>query len=201
MNGRILVVGSNNADKLSEIGAILSGLPVELRPASFYGPFDPAEDCDTLEGNAAAKAAAARDLSGEWAIADDTGLFVDALGGAPGVRSARYAGAGAGYAANRRLLLERMAGVPKGRRTARFSCVIALAIPSAPIVFFRGEVEGEITESERGDGGFGYDSIFFAPEIGMTFGEAPPALKNSVSHRFRALAAFRSALPRLLAGA
>ncbi|MCX7805134.1 MAG: RdgB/HAM1 family non-canonical purine NTP pyrophosphatase [Planctomycetota bacterium] len=198
MNGRVLVIGSGNPDKLGEIEAILAGLPVSIRPAAAYGRFDPVEDSATLEGNAEIKAVAARDLSGQWAIADDTGLFVDALGGEPGVHAARYAGPDGNYEANRRKLLECMRGVPKGKRGARFVCVIAFARPGEPTLFFRGTVEGEITESLRGSGGFGYDPVFFASEIGMTLAEAPPALKNSISHRYRALAAFRAAFARLL---
>ncbi len=198
MNGRVLVIGSGNLDKLSEIGAILADLPVSLKPAGDYGRFDPDEESDTLEGNAKIKAEAARDLSGQWAIADDTGLFVDALGGKPGIYAARYAGPDGDYEANRRKLLNKMKGIPAGNRGARFVCAIAFARPGEKTLLFRGTVEGEITESPRGSGGFGYDPVFFAPEIGMTLAEAPPALKNSISHRYRALAAFRTTLERLL---
>src|SRR5947207_2145469 len=129
--GRILVLGTNNNHKVRELAPLLSDIGVDLRPASDYGPFDPPESGATLEENALIKARAALQLSGEWAIADDTGLFVDALNGRPGIYAARYAGVGCTFADNIRKLLRELEGIPLSQRTAQFSCVIALCRPNA----------------------------------------------------------------------
>lgn len=155
----------------------------------------PEETGDTFEENAVQKAVYyARGVSG-LVFAEDSGLSVDALGGAPGIRSARFSGLDATDERNNRLLIERMKGV--AHRSARYICVVALARDGNVIETFRGEVEGEILHEPRGKNGFGYDPLFYYPPFGCTFGEASAAQKLSVSHRSRALARLRTALARL----
>jgi XTP/dITP diphosphohydrolase len=192
---RELVAATRNPNKFAEVAAILedTGMRV-LALDEFPEAPDVEEDGETFEENASKKAEAATHATGRAAIADDSGLCVDALGGAPGVRSARYAGEEADHAANNAKLLRALEGVPDGERTARFACVIALASPGRETVLFRGECRGRITREPRGGGGFGYDPLFYSPELGRTFAEAPPEEKNRVSHRARALAALRSRL-------
>ncbi|HZU26909.1 MAG TPA: RdgB/HAM1 family non-canonical purine NTP pyrophosphatase [Bryobacteraceae bacterium] len=149
----------------------------------------PDETGDTFEHNAAEKAIYYSAHAPGPVFTDDSGLEVDALGGAPGVFSARYAGAGATDEANNRLVLERMQGVAD--RTARFVCVIALAREGRLLRTFRGVVEGILTDAPRGPNGFGYDPLFFYPPFACTFGEAPLTEKMKVSHRSRALASMR----------
>lgn len=193
---KTLVIATFNRHKAAEISAILPNLPFELRTlAEFPGAGPAEEDSPTLEGNAVKKAAAAARFTGLWALADDTGLEVDALGGAPGVRSARYSGEDATPARNNALLLSSLAGVPPAGRTARFACVMALASPSGETVTARGTLEGRIAAAARGGAGFGYDPLFELPD-GRTLAELAENEKNAVSHRARALAAI---LPRLLA--
>ncbi len=193
---KTLVLATFNRHKASEMLAIMPRLPLEPRTlAEFPGAVPAEEDGASLEENAVKKAAAAAAFTGLWALADDTGLEVDALGGAPGVRSARYAGGNATAAANNALLLARLADVPPERRTARFVCVVALASPGGGVFTARGALEGRITAGGRGGAGFGYDPLFELPD-GRTLAELSEAEKNAVSHRARALAAM---LPRLLA--
>lgn len=190
-----LVVGTRNPDKLREIEEILLGVPLRLRALPDDVP-EAVEDGATLEANAELKARHYALHTGALCLADDTGLEVDALGGAPGIRTARFAGAAAGYADNRRALLEALRDVPPARRAARFRCVVALARPSGE-VFARaeGRLEGAITGAERGASGFGYDPIFAAAGDGRTLAEMRADEKNVLSHRARALEALR---PRLL---
>jgi XTP/dITP diphosphohydrolase len=133
-------------------------------------------------------------------MADDSGLEVDALNGQPGVRSARYAGVHGDDAANNKLLLQNLKGVPAGKRKARFVCEIALACPDGLLFGVRGTVEGVIAAAPRGEGGFGYDPLFVYPPQDKTFGELPAEFKNRVSHRSTALAKFKDELKKLLAG-
>ena len=150
---------------------------------------------DTLEGNARLKALAAARASGLWTVADDSGLFVDAMGGAPGVWSARYA---PGSDADRiRKLLRQMEEVPEGRRGAAFRCVLALASPSGEVREARGECRGEILRAPRGTGGFGYDPVFLVPELGRTMAELTLEEKGRISHRARALGALEPELSSL----
>lgn len=175
-----------NPHKLREFGEILEGVGVVLvSPADVGWDAEVEEDAATLEANAVKKARAGAEAAGLPALADDTGLFVDALGGAPGIHSARYAGPGRDAAANRKKLLRELAGSEV--RTAVFRCVVALAFPGGGGERFGGECRGRILASERGDGGFGYDPLFEADSTGKTLAEMVPAEKNTVSHRGRAL--------------
>ena len=194
---RRLVIATNNPHKVREIRVILGGLPLEiLDAASVSNPPDPEEDGATLSENAIIKARAFHEATGEWALADDSGLEIDALGGAPGVLSARYAGDGCSFADNNAKVLRLLHGVPREKRSARFRCVAALAIGPDLVETFDGTAEGWITTENRGQSGFGYDPIFFSPELNKTFAEAAAADKNRVSHRGRA---FRAAAERLRA--
>ena len=185
-----IVLATANPGKAEEIAAIL-GDTVELVPRPDTVP-DVVEDADTLEGNARLKATAIVDATAEVALADDTGLEVDALDGAPGVHSARYAGADGEAEPNRRKLLaelERVGASGSSQRSARFRTVMLLRRPDGSEVIAEGVVEGHIADAMRGRGGFGYDSLFVPsddPE-GRTFAEMSPDDKNRISHRGRAL--------------
>ncbi len=188
---RVLVCASANAGKVAEIEALLQGR-VELlpRPADVT---DVVESADTLEGNARLKAAAVMSATGLPAVADDTGLEVDALGGEPGVHTARFAGEGASDAENRAKLLAALEG--REDRTARFRTCVVVLWPDAHELVVDGVCEGEISRSERGARGFGYDRIFVpADGDGRTFAEMTDAEKNAVSHRGRAFGALLEAL-------
>lgn len=183
-----LAIATNNQHKLQEIRAILGDSFEELLSLKDLGiDVDVEETGSTLEENALIKARAILALSGIATLADDTGLMVDALNGAPGVYSARYAGEEHDDAKNRALLLKNLDGVKD--RSAHFATVIALCYPDGKTLTASGRVNGEILLSERGTEGFGYDSLFFSTELGKTFAEATQAEKNSVSHRGRALRA------------
>ena len=185
-----LVLASANPDKAREIAAILDGFELLPRPSDLP---DVVEDGETLEDNARLKAVALVDATGEAAVADDTGLEVDALGGAPGVFSARYAGEGATYADNVTKLIGALDGVA-GRR-ARFRTVAVARFPDGREVVASGEVTGTITTEPRGDQGFGYDPVFVPDEgDGRTFAEMPPSEKHALSHRGRAFRALAAAL-------
>lgn len=181
---------TSNPGKLREFQLALEG-HVEVEPVPGLGGIAPPEETGlTFEANAMEKALYYSRFCDEPVFADDSGLVVDALGGAPGVFSARYAGVEASDDDNNRLLLARMGGV--ANRTARFVCVIAVARRGEPLGSFRGEVEGTLAEEPRGAGGFGYDPLFYYPPFGCTFGQAPLAEKMPVSHRSRALAQLRA---------
>ena len=196
-----LVIATFNLHKLEEIKSILPPLPLRLRALSEFPGAVPAEEHGlTLEENAGLKAAAAARFTGLWALADDTGLEVDALGGAPGVRSARFAGERADSAANNELLLSKLSGVPPEKRTARFACVVALAGPSGELSFSRGTLEGRIGLSYSGANGFGYDPLFQVGSGPGTLAGLSAAEKNSLSHRARALAGLAPLLERLCRG-
>lgn len=181
-----LLAATNNAGKLSEIRAILAGHGFEVvSPAELGLKLEVEEDGETFEANALKKALAWRELSGLAALADDSGLCVDALAGAPGVRTARYAGEDATDEANYSLLLERLTGV--NERAARFVCVIALCLPDGRTFTGQGECPGLISTAPRGAAGFGYDPVFLDEATGLTFAELDSATKNARSHRGRAL--------------
>ena len=187
-----IVCASANPHKVEELARMLpSWVDLVPRPSDI-GDID--EDAPTLEGNAIIKAVEIANHASEWAIADDTGLEVDALNGAPGVRSARFAGEHATDAENRALLLAELDGVTN--RSARFRTVVALVSSKGDIHFVGGECAGTIAEMERGDSGFGYDSLFIPTDgDGRTFAEMTASEKDAVSHRGRAI----SQLPELLA--
>jgi XTP/dITP diphosphohydrolase len=196
---RALLIATSNPGKLRELTAILAGLPVHFATLrDFPGVPLAIEDGDTFEENAAKKALHYAKATGRWTLADDSGLEVDALGGAPGVYSARYAGQGAGDSANNAKLVAQLAGVPEDRRTARFRCVAALASPAGILATAAGVFDGRIVDDPRGLQGFGYDPHFYVPAYGMTSAEMPPELKNSISHRARAFQALRPRLEELL---
>lgn len=185
------VLASHNKKKLQELGDILGILGIEIVPLPEGAP-EPAEDGDTFEANARIKARAAAEFTGLPAIADDSGLCVDALDGAPGVYSARYSGGGDGE--NNAKLLREMEAVPDGKRTARFVCAIACVLPDGREFTVRGACEGVITRELSGDGGFGYDPLFYVPEYECTFGVLSADVKNRISHRAKALASFAETL-------
>ena len=193
MSELTLVCASANPDKVAEIQAILGEL-VELRPRPADVP-DVVEDADTLEGNARLKAAAIAAAAGTAAVADDTGLEVAALGGAPGVRTGRYAGEDATYAENRTALLAALEGRPD--RRARFRTVAMVVWPDGRELAAEGVCDGTIAGAERGERGFGYDAVFVPDDgDGRTFAEMTEAEKHAMSHRGRA---FRALLGRLAA--
>ncbi len=186
-----LVCGTANPDKVAEIAALLDGV-VELLPRP-AGMADVVEDADTLEGNARLKARAVCAAAGAPAFGDDTGLFVDALGGAPGVWSARYAGEAASYADNREKLLAALDGTAE--RRAAFRTALVVAWPDGDELVVEGACCGSISAAERGAGRFGYDPVFVPDDgDGRTFGEMQPSEKNAISHRARAFAALLAAL-------
>lgn len=184
------VLATKNPHKVEEMRAILGRLLPDAEIVEGYDWPDVDETGSTLEDNARLKARAVATATGLPALADDTGLEVSALDGAPGVHAARYAGLGASYAANRDLLLERLAGADD--RRARFKTVVVLARPDGSEVIAEGTLEGTITESERGDGGFGYDPVFAVD--GRTLAEMTDSEKNALSHRAAALGALAAAL-------
>ena len=194
-----LVVATRNPGKLRELQDALAGLPARLLSlADFPAAPEVPETGETFRDNAALKAAAIARHAGRCALADDSGLCVDALGGAPGVRSARFAGDGATDDENNRkllALLEEKAGAP---RTARFICVIAVAEPDGRLLFAEGRCEGLILEAPRGSLGFGYDPVFLYPPLGLTFSELDLERKLQVSHRGRALQELKRVLPAWL---
>lgn len=187
-----VVLATANPDKARELAGLLEGFDVVPRPA---GLPDVVEDADTLEGNARLKAVAVAEATGELAVADDTGLEVDALGGRPGVFAARYAGADATYADNVAKLLEELAGVPAPARTARFRTVALARFPDGREIVAEGTVDGTIAEAPAGEDGFGYDPVFVpAGADGRTFAQMTRAEKAAVSHRGRALRALAARL-------
>jgi len=189
-----LLIATRNKDKIIEIREILKDIDLEIISAfDIPGMPDVIEDRDTIKGNAIKKAEECAAFSGLLALADDTGLFVDALDGAPGVYAARYAGENCSYKDNRDKMLKEMNG--KDNRVAQFRTVVAFASPTGIITTAEGKVDGEITTKEIGTGGFGYDAIFKAVETGKTFGEMTQTEKEKISHRGRA---FRNILSKVL---
>lgn len=167
---------------------MLADLPITVRSlAEFPGAPEVVEDGATYEDNALKKARSAARFTGKPALADDTGLEVDALGGQPGLYAARFAGEGCSFQDNIRKLLHLLGDVPSERRGARFVCVIALVEPGGREQVVEGELRGRITEAQAGGGGFGYDPVFYAPEAGKTLAELTADEKNRISHRRRAL--------------
>jgi XTP/dITP diphosphohydrolase len=183
---KIIVLATRNKGKVREFRELLKDFPVEIKSLSDFGPIpEVEEDGKTFDDNAYKKALFTAKVLGLPAIADDSGLVVEALGGAPGVISARYAGENATDRDNIDKLLSEMDG--KENRRAAFECVISIAVPSGPALTYEGRCEGEITREPRGISGFGYDPVFFYPEYNKTFAEISSEEKNSVSHRGKAL--------------
>jgi XTP/dITP diphosphohydrolase len=192
-----IVLATRNRGKHGEFAALLAGTGIALADLNDFPHVGIADEPhDSYLANASGKAILAAAATGMLALADDSGLEVDALHGAPGVRSARYAGIGASDADNVALLLAHLHDVAVPQRGARFRAVLVLAHPDGRTVAAEGECAGRITTARSGTGGFGYDPIFFYPPAGRTFAELSPAEKNRVSHRARACAALLPALTR-----
>jgi XTP/dITP diphosphohydrolase len=204
MSARPLVFATRNKGKLVELRELLPGIAVlsidEAAARIGRAIPDVVEDADTFAGNAAKKAREVSQVTALPALADDSGLEVDALGGAPGVYSARYAGEPHDDGRNNAKLLAALAGIPAERRTARFRAALALADVRGPlgahVIAADGTCEGVILDAPRGTGGFGYDPLFYAPELGQTFAEAGVGSKSELSHRARAMRAIK---PQLVA--
>ena len=196
-----LVVATANSGKVREIAQLLADLPLEILSLSDFPAASPPEETGaTFVENAVAKAVHAAKVTGEMALADDSGIEVDALGGEPGVRSSRFGGPGMTDAGRNGLLLQKLRHIPDQKLTARFRCAAALAWPSGEVRTFEGVCEGRITRGPRGTHGFGYDPIFYLPQYGKTMAELPPEEKNLISHRGRAMSQVKAALRELLGG-
>jgi XTP/dITP diphosphohydrolase len=190
-----LLIATTNRGKALEYKALLSGIPYEIVTMPEQGLYLEVEETGaTFEENARLKALALATESGLLSLADDSGLEVDALGGKPGVHSSRYAGEGASDEDRYRLLLDKLRDVPDGRRAARFRCVIAIAAPGGQVELYSGECPGVITKEPKGKNGFGYDPVFYLPELRKTMAELSPEEKNRISHRSRAAEKAREAL-------
>ena len=199
-----IIFATGNQNKMREIREIMQGFRVNgeeieilsMKEAGVYT--DIVEDGKTFEENALIKARTIRDLTGCPVLADDSGLEVDALNGEPGVYSARYMGEDTSYRIKNQSLVERLEGVPVEKRTARFVCVIAAAFPDGTVCTTKGTIEGKIGYEERGENGFGYDPIFYLPDMSRTTAELSPEEKNAVSHRGKALAAMKEQIASYL---
>jgi XTP/dITP diphosphohydrolase len=193
-----IVLATRNAGKVKEFQEMLKDFPVEIKNLNDFGPIpDVEEDGKTFDDNAYKKAVFTAKVLGLPAIADDSGLVVEALEGAPGVKSARYAGENVSDQDNVNKLLQEMEG--KSNRKAAFECVLSIAVPTGPALTYEGRCEGEITTEQQGKGGFGYDPVFYYPAYGKTFAEISSEEKNRVSHRGRALAEFVDEFDKVLA--
>lgn len=187
MSRQRLLIASNNAHKVEEFRRLLADLPIELvTPRDIGLDLDVEETGDTFEENARLKAHAFAEASGLPALADDSGIEVDALDGRPGVRSARYGGPGLDDPGRTQLLLREMSGVPDGRRACRYRVVLVLADPDGSEETAEGSCEGVVARAASGTNGFGYDPIFHVPEFGRTIAELSAAEKDAISHRGRA---------------
>jgi len=192
-----VVLATRNAGKTEELRRLLADFPVVVMNLSNFGPMPPVEeDGTTFEENAVKKARSTAKVVGLPALADDSGLTVDALGGAPGVRSARYAGEHAADADNNAKLLKELEH--EDNRAAAFVCVIAIAVPWGPALVHEGHCEGLITREQMGTEGFGYDPVFFYPPLQKTFAQLTTEEKNQVSHRGRALRELRREFDKVL---
>jgi XTP/dITP diphosphohydrolase len=190
-----ILFGTSNPHKLAELRAILGDLPFTLLGLDDIASTPEVEETGaTFAENAILKATAYACASGLLTLADDSGLEIDALGGEPGVYSARWAGIDTPYSERFRIILERLAQTPPEQRTARFRCVIAIARPEGLLTTAEGVLEGMIATEARGAGGFGYDPILYLPAYGKTVAELPAEVKNQISHRARAAAQARQQL-------
>jgi XTP/dITP diphosphohydrolase len=184
---RVLLIATTNRHKLEEFHAIFADLPYQIVSLYDVPPgIEVEETGETFQDNSQLKALAYARATGLLALADDSGLEIDALGGEPGVYSARFAGEHTSYAERFRIIFERLHGLPPKQRSARFRCVITIADPTGSFHSVEGTIEGQITEEPRGDNGFGYDPIFLVPELGKTTAEISPEHKNRISHRGQA---------------
>ena len=185
-----LILATRNSGKIKEIQYLLAGTSWQVRSCDVYeGCPEPEETGNTFVENALIKARAIAEYTGQITLADDSGLEVDALDGAPGIRSARYSGPDATDISNNALLLQNLSGLPDDRRTGRFRCAIAILTPDGRIWTTSGTCEGHIGNKARGGGGFGYDPLFTPDGYNQTFGELDPNVKNSISHRGKAMQA------------
>lgn len=190
-----LLIATGNKGKLAEIKELLKDVVSTFySPQDFPGIPEVLEDGATFEENAVKKGLSAARATGKPVIADDSGLEVECLGGKPGVLSARYAGEDADDAANNEKLLREIAHIPQERRKAAFRCVVALCLPGGSCRTFTGTLQGVLLDMPRGEGGFGYDPLFLVPEFGQTLAELPMEIKNSISHRGKALARLKEFL-------
>ena len=192
-----LVIATSNLGKVAEMRDLLTGFPVELKSLTDFGPIPAVEeDGETFDENAYKKASFTAKILGVPALADDSGLVVDALDGAPGVLSARYAGENATDEQRMAKLLKEMQG--QTNRKAAFECVLSIAVPSGPALTYEARCEGVVAEEPVGKGGFGYDPIFFYPPLNKTFGQMTRAEKSHVSHRGKALNELRQEFDKVL---
>lgn len=194
-----LILATKNENKVKELRAMLDGLDVKVFSLFDYPEIpEIIEDGKSFEENALKKARVVREITGEWALADDSGLVVYALKGAPGIYSSRYAGREKDYAANNKKLLKEMVDIPDERRKAAFVCVMALVSPEGRERIVEGRCEGVIGHELKGEKGFGYDPLFLIPEKGRTMAQLPMDEKNRISHRGRALAQITEVLLDIL---
>jgi XTP/dITP diphosphohydrolase len=192
-----LVIATGNPGKTAEIRDLLKGFPINIKNLDDFGPIPPVvEDGDTFDENAYKKASFVSKILGFPALADDSGLVVEALGGAPGVYSARYAGENATDAQRYTKLLEEMKD--QTIRKAAFECVISLAVPTGAALTYEGRCEGMIAEKPAGDGGFGYDPVFYYPPFNKTFGQLSRKEKSRISHRGKALGELKDEFDKVL---
>jgi len=197
MKRNVIVVATRNRGKSKEIRSFLEGFPVEILDLNDFGPIpEVTEDGETFEENAYEKASFTAKVLGFPALADDSGLEVEALRGAPGVHSARYAGPGADDDSNNRKLLLKMHGIRQ--RSARFCCVLSLAVPTGPALTYTATCDGVLLEEPRGSNGFGYDPLFYYPPMGKSFGEMTLEEKSRVSHRGKALTELKNEFHHVL---
>ncbi|OQX24384.1 MAG: Non-canonical purine NTP pyrophosphatase [Desulfobacteraceae bacterium IS3] len=193
----LLVIATRNKGKTSEIRDLLKDFPIEIKNLDDFGPIPQVEeDGTTFEENAYKKASFTARVLGFPAIADDSGLTVDALGGAPGIYSARYAGEHAGDEQRCAKLLKEMEGI--SNRKAAFECVISIAVPTGPALTYEARCEGLIAQQPAGSNGFGYDPVFYYPPLGKTFAELTREEKNTVSHRGKALKELRDEFDKVV---
>ncbi|MDD5132006.1 MAG: XTP/dITP diphosphatase, partial [bacterium] len=197
-----LVLATKNRDKIREIRHLLRGLKVKILSIEDYPDLPEVhEDGETLRDNAIKKAVTIAAYTGKWALADDTGLAVAALDGAPGVYSARFAGPGCKYIDNNKKLLRLLADLPKSKRRAQFECVISLADPGGKVHSVTGVINGYIGTEMKGQHGFGYDPVFVVPEYGKTFAQLGLKTKNQISHRGKALEKIKKVIKKMIVSA
>lgn len=196
-----VIFATGNENKLKEIRQIMEGSNIEIISMKEAGVFTEIEETGTtFEENAMLKARAIAAKTGLITLADDSGLEVDYLNKEPGIYSSRYMGEDTSYDIKNQSLIDRLAGVPDEKRTARFVCVIAMVRPDGTYETVRGEMEGRIAYEIAGEGGFGYDPVFYLPEYGCTSAQLPPGGKNAISHRGKALRAMRDIILKEVAG-